>query len=126
MFSMVYDKLIKKALEARKFAYAPYSRSEVGAALLAKSGKIYTGCNIENASLGLGLCAERVALFKALSEGEREFRAIVVAAHEFFPPCGACLQVLHEFAPNIDVILVNKAGKQKAYKLNTLLPHPFR
>lgn len=120
------NQLIKNAVEARKNAYAPYSKSKVGAAILTKSGKIFTGCNVENVSLGLSLCAERVALFKAMSEGEHRFVGVAIAAKDFFPPCGACRQVLHEFAKDIEVILVNEKKQIRNYKLNTLFPYPFK
>ncbi|MDI6840918.1 MAG: cytidine deaminase [bacterium] len=120
------NQLVKKALEVRENAYAPYSKTKVGAAILTKGGKIFTGCNVENASLGLSLCAERVTLFKAMSEGEYEFVAIAIVADDFFPPCGACRQVLHEFAKDIEVILVNEKKEIRDYKLSTLFPHPFK
>lgn len=108
-----------------KNAYAPYSKFHVGSAILSSSGKIYTGCNIENASYGLTVCAERVALFKALSEGERHFKAIaIVAGKNPAYPCGACRQVLYEFAPDT-VIIVLEEGKVKSYTLNELLPRGF-
>ena len=102
--------LIETALAARKWAYAPYSKYKVGAALLTASGKIYDGVNIENAAYPSGICAERVAVFKAVSEGEREFNAIVVATHNGGTPCGACRQVLAEFGLDTEVIIVNDKG----------------
>lgn len=115
------------ALEAMKGAIAPYSKFHVGAAIKAASGAVYTGHNIESPSYSLTLCAERVALFKALSEGEREFQTIAIASSsdEFCPPCGACRQVLNDFAAGIDVVLVNKNGDTKKFKLEKLLPYPF-
>jgi cytidine deaminase len=119
--------LIKAAKKVSKFAYAPYSKFKVGAALLSKSGKIFTGCNVENASYGLTVCAERVAVFNAITEGERNFVAMAIYANtnNFTLPCGACLQVLNEFAKDLIVITVNRYGKTKTYRLAQLLPHPF-
>ena len=121
------NELIKTAKMASKFAYAPYSKFRVGAALLTKSGRIFTGCNVENASYGLSVCAERIAVFKAISEGEKQFDAITIYTNtkEFTLPCGACLQVLNEFSKNLIVITINRAGKSKNYRLAELLPHPF-
>ena len=117
--------LIEKALEARKKAYVPYSHFAVGAALLAENGRVYTGCNIENASFGLTNCAERTAMFKAVSEGAREFTAIAIASRDAAPwPCGACRQVLNEFAPNIRVLVTWQGGTESA-TLPELLPHGF-
>ncbi len=119
--------LIEKALEARKQAYAPYSGFPVGAALLAADGRVFTGCNVENASYGLTMCAERVALFKAVSEGAREFVAIAIACGESpCSPCGACRQVLAEFSPDIEVIMTDARGQRvRREKLSTLLPGAF-
>ena len=120
-------KLIEKAKEARKNAYAPYSKFKVGAALLGKSGKIYTGCNVENATYGATICAERTALVKAISEGERKFTkiAIVASMKEPCPPCGICRQMLYEFAPNLGIIMTNLRGKTKIMKIKDLLPNAF-
>lgn len=119
--------LVRKAVEARKLAYAPYSGFQVGAALLAKDGRIFTGCNVENASYGLTVCAERVALFKAVSEGAREFLAIAVACGKGpCAPCGACRQVLYEFAPDLLVIMADGEGKSwQTRRLLELLPQGF-
>ena len=119
--------LITAAREALKKAYAPYSHYRVGAALLTKSGKIFTGCNIENASYGLTVCAERVALWKAVSSGETEFKqmTIVASTNKIPYPCGACRQVMYEFAPHITFCLVAKSGKMVYRKLSGLLPDPF-
>jgi cytidine deaminase len=118
-------KLISSAKQSMGYAYAPYSKFRVGAAILTTSGKIYTGCNIENASLGLTVCAERVALFKAISEGEKSFKAIaIVATKNPAYPCGACRQVLYEFAPEIEIFLI-KNGKTKKFLLGELLPQGF-
>jgi len=122
-----YKDLGLVALRARTFARAPYSRFQVGAALLTASGRVYTGCNVENSSYGLSMCAERVALFKAISEGEREFVAIAVAADTdaLTPPCGACRQVISDLAGNIDVILINSSRRSSVLKLRALLPKAF-
>ncbi|MEO0077204.1 MAG: cytidine deaminase [candidate division WOR-3 bacterium] len=122
------EELINAAKQASKFAYAPYSKFKVGAAILTKANKIYTGANIENASYGLTICAERVALFKAISEGEKQFKAIAIYTNtkKFTMPCGACRQVLSEFSPKIELILINGAGKIKKTNLAKLLPYPFR
>ncbi len=118
--------LIQAAIEARRNAYAPYSRFKVGAAVLTKEGKIFTGCNVENASYGLSMCAERVAIFKAVSEGYKDFIAIAVVADTDDPvkPCGACRQVMAEFG-NFDVIMANLKGDVKIMKVSELLPEAF-
>ncbi len=119
------DALLALAREARKRSYSPYSRYAVGAALLCADGRVYQGCNIENASFGLTNCAERTALFKAVSEGAVEFTAIAIAAEGSAPwPCGACRQVLNEFAPDIRV-LVTWDGQVAEAPLKELLPHGF-
>ena len=122
---MDYEDLIAKAMEARKKAFAPYSGFAVGAALLAKSGRVYTGCNVENASYGLSICAERTAVFKAVSEGERDFEAIAVVTEKGVTPCGACRQVLMEFGEDIQVIVANRAGEYRVFTLQELLPEAF-
>src|SRR5690242_5742821 len=121
------DALLQAALEARENAHAPYSHFRVGAALQDAAGCVHTGCNIENATYGLTLCAERVAVFKAISEGVRGFRRIAVAADTeiLTPPCGACRQILWEFCGNIEIILVNLGGKTETYRLKDLFPKPF-
>lgn len=120
-------KLADMARNARNNAYAPYSKFLVGAALLGRSGRVYTGCNVENASFGLTICAERTALVKAVSEGEREFMALALVGNgpEFTYPCGACLQVLAEFAPEIKIISVDGAGQTRSISLRELLPQVF-
>jgi len=121
-----YRLLVKAARTARKKAHAPYSHFKVGAALLTNDGQVYSGCNIENSSYGLTICAERTALFKGISEGARKFRAIAIVADEasITPPCGACRQVLWELAGNIDVLL--PAGTRTTVKkLQSLLPIAF-
>lgn len=117
--------LVQAAQEAQKNAYAPFSRFKVGAALLTTDNKITLGCNIENASYGLTVCAERVAIFKAVSEGYKKFKAIAVVTSDCSYPCGACLQVMAEFSPNITVILSNGKSRTKILKLKDLLPKAF-
>jgi cytidine deaminase len=121
------EQLIEYAREARKNAFAPYSRFKVGAALRAASGKLYTGCNIENATYGLTVCAERVALWKAISEGERAFTQIAVISASRRPasPCGACRQLLWEFCGDIEVVLANLRAHREVHRLADLLPRPF-
>jgi cytidine deaminase len=121
------DSLLSAALAARENAHAPFSKFKVGAAIEDTEGRIHTGCNIENATYGLTLCAERVALFKAISEGVRKFRRIAVAADTdlLTPPCGACRQVLWEFCGDVEIALVNPHGKLEKYSLKDLLPRPF-
>jgi len=119
--------LATAALAARAHAFAPYSHFQVGAALEDSDGRIHTGCNVENATYGLTVCAERVAVFKAISEGVREFRRIAVAAdtETLTPPCGACRQILWEFCGDIEIVLVNPRGKSETYQLKDLFPKPF-
>lgn len=111
-------------------AYAPYSNFKVGAAVLAESGRIYSGCNVENASYGLSVCAERVAILKAVSEGEREIRAVAISnsSGKPSPPCGACRQVMAEFAPKDEPMMTYLVSDQgvETYTLDDLLPHAFR
>ena len=119
------EELVALAKDAMKNSYSPYSKYRVGACILAKSGKVYQGCNIENASYGATNCAERTALFKAVSEGEREFTAIAIAADKSLPwPCGICRQALSEFAPDLRVI-VACGDERDSLPLNVLLPHDF-
>ena len=122
---MDHEELVAKAMEARGKAYAPYSDFAVGAALLARSGRVYTGCNVENASYGLSICAERTAVFKAVSEGERDFEAIAVVTEKGVTPCGACRQVLLEFGEGIQVIVADDAGGYRVFGLQELLPEAF-
>jgi cytidine deaminase len=121
------DTLAAAALAAREHAHAPYSKFRVGAALEDAAGRVHTGCNIENASYGLTICAERVAVFKAMSEGTRGFRRIAIAADTdtLTPPCGACRQILWEFCGDIEVVLVNPRGKSERLHLKDLFPRPF-
>ena len=116
--------LIASAIQARQWAYAPYSHYLVGAALLTESGKVYDGINVENAVYPLGICAERVAIAKAVSEGERRFQAIAIATTNGGMPCGACRQVIYEFAPDIPVIYGNKHSITKT-GIAELLPGAF-
>ena len=119
------DELIRMAREAMEFSYAPYSHYRVGAALLCRDGQVFKGCNIENASYGATNCAERTALFKAVSEGAREFAAIAVVSEKSMPwPCGICRQALYEFAPDLRVIVAWGDQRDEA-TLRELLPHGF-
>ncbi|MFN2385613.1 MAG: cytidine deaminase [Thermoanaerobaculia bacterium] len=119
--------LVEAARRARENAMCRYSGFAVGAALEAEDGAVYGGCNVENGTYGLTVCAERVAVWKALSEGVRRFRAVAVVtgADEPTPPCGACRQILWEFAGDIDVVSSTLGGKVKRFKLRELLPEPF-
>jgi cytidine deaminase len=121
------DPLAEAALRARENAHAPFSKFKVGAALEDISGSIHTGCNVENATYGLTVCAERVAVFKAISEGARKFRRIAIAADTglLTPPCGACRQILWEFCGDIELILVNLQGATEKFQLANLFPRPF-
>jgi cytidine deaminase len=115
------------AREARERAHAPFSRFRVGAALKTRTGEIVTGCNVENASFGLSLCAERVAVFKAVSEGLQDFDAIAVVADSkrLTPPCGPCRQILWEFCGDLTVHLSDLKGRTRTLRLSELLPMPF-
>ena len=119
--------LVEAALAARLNAHAPYSNFLVGAAIEAEDGRIFTGCNVENATYGLTLCAERVAVFKAISEGVRKFKAIAVSADTkvLTPPCGACRQILWEFLGDVPMTLVNLEGKTEHMRLSDIFPRPF-
>jgi len=118
--------LMKIAQEAREHAYAPYSGFKVGAALLDRSGRVFSGCNVENASFGLTVCAERVAVFKAISEGSSQFsRLLITGGEDIITPCGACRQVLAEFAPDLVVICASESGMMIQYELKELLPQSF-
>jgi cytidine deaminase len=121
------DRLVEAARAARERAVAPFSRFKVGAALLTKGGRIYGGCNVENASYGLTVCAERVALLKALSEGEREFQMIAVVADTAAPtpPCGPCRQLLWEYCGDIPVVMANLQAVAGQHQMRDLLPLPF-
>ncbi len=124
--------LCNEAINAMKYSYSPYSEYSVGAALLTKNGNMYSGCNIENASFSPTICAERVAFFKAISNGEKEFVKIAVAGGKkgtiagAFPPCGVCRQVMNEFCDsNFEILLVDGNKSYKTFNLNTLLPFSF-
>ncbi|HSB13929.1 MAG TPA: cytidine deaminase [Bryobacteraceae bacterium] len=121
------DPLVDAAVSARENARASFSGFRVGAAIEDAEGRLHTGCNIENATLGLTVCAERVALFKALSEGVRTFRRIAIAtdSETLTPPCGACRQLLWEFCGDVEVILANLRGKTESLRLKDLFPRPF-
>jgi cytidine deaminase len=121
---MTTDDLIVQAQAARLRAYAPYSNFPVGAALLTRDGRVFTGCNVENASYGLTVCAERIAVFKAVSEGYRNFAAIAVVSDTGATPCGACRQVLVEFGVN-QVIVAHADGNHVVFTLDELVPHAF-
>jgi len=119
--------LKEAAINALQYAYAPYSKFRVGAALTTSSGEIFTGCNVEVSSYGLTICAERVAIFKAISEGEKDFSCIAIAAETdaFCPPCGACRQVISDFSPEMEIILINKKGDTKITSIQELFPDAF-
>jgi cytidine deaminase len=121
------NKLIEAALAAQENAHAPFSKFKVGAAIEDETGRIFTGCNVENATYGLTICAERVAVFKAISEGARKFTRIAVAADTdvLTPPCGACRQILWEFCGDAELTLVNLQGKTETFRLKELYPRPF-
>ena len=122
-----YAGLVAQALAARERAYCPYSGFAVGAAALTASGRVFPGCNIENATLGLTICAERVAVFKAISEGALKFPRIAIAADTgtLTPPCGACRQILWEFCGDIELTLVNLRGQTETFRLKDLFPRPY-
>lgn len=121
------QELVEAAREVREKAYTPYSDFRVGAAVRTKGGKIYKGCNIESASYGLTVCAERVAIWKAVSEGEKEFTSIAVVAdtQELTPPCGTCRQIIWEFCGDVPVTFSNLHGKTETVKMKELLPRAF-
>ena len=121
------DQLIAAAIEARERAHAPFSNFKVGAALEDENGRVHTGCNVENATYGLSICAERVTVLKAVSEGARRFRrmAVVADTDELTPPCGACRQILWEFCGDIEIVLANVGGRTEKMRLGDLFPRPF-
>ena len=121
------DRLIAAALEARENAHAPFSKFKVGAAVQDEAGRIFTGCNVENATYGLTVCAERVAIFKAISEGARKFTRVAVVADtgNLTPPCGACRQILWEFCGDIELVMANLQGKSETVRLGALFPRAF-
>ena len=121
------DALASAALAVRENAHAPFSGFRVGAALEDSGGRIHTGCNVENSTFGLTICAERAAVFKAISDGARDFRRMVIAADSatLTPPCGACRQILWEFCRDIEIILINPRGGRESLRLKDLFPRPF-
>ena len=121
------NELIKTATEARLRSVAPFSKFLVGAALRTKDGKVFTGCNVESASYGLTVCAERVAIWKALSEGERDFTDLVIVAdtEQLTPPCGTCRQIIWEFAKHAKIVLANLRGQKEEVDIAHLLPKAF-
>ena len=121
------DHLVSAALKARQNAHAPFSKFKVGAAVEDDSGRVYSGCNVENATYGLTVCAERVAIFKAVSEGARRFVRVAVVAdtEKLTPPCGACRQILWEFCGDVEIVLSNLNGKTETLRLGTLFPRAF-
>lgn len=124
---MDYKTLVHKAVEAKVNALPLYSNFHVGAALLTTDEKVYTGCNVENSTFGLTLCAERTAIFKAISEGERKFKAIAIASDspDYITPCGACRQIIFDHCGEIDIICTNGNEDYKIFKTSALLPHAF-
>ncbi|MEM9941706.1 MAG: cytidine deaminase [Planctomycetota bacterium] len=128
MHNELEQTLLSKALEARQKAYAPYSNFKVGAALITKEGKLFTGCNVENSSYGLSFCAERTAICKAVSEGFQQFQTIVVVAHPFATPCGACRQFICEFGSDTELICADAEDvtRIKRWKISELIPDSFK
>ena len=124
---MTREELKAAAVAMLDRAYVPYSHFPVGAALLCGDGRVFTGCNVENAAFGSTICAERTAVSKAVSEGHRDFVRIVIAGRSeaFCVPCGVCRQVLREFAPDLEIICLNGAGEERVFTLPELLPHSF-
>ena len=127
MSEVEQEEVIAAALAAREQSVAPFSNFLVGAAVRTDTGKIFTGCNIESASYGLTVCAERVAIWKALSEGERNFTNLAVAAdtQTLTPPCGTCRQIIWEFAKHADIVMVNLRGDREGVHIENLLPRAF-
>jgi cytidine deaminase len=121
------DPLISAALQARENAHAPFSNFKVGAAVEDATGRIHSGCNVENATYGLTVCAERIAIFKAISEGARGFKRVAVVADTdtLTPPCGACRQILWEFCGDVEIVLANLSGRSETLGLGELFPRPF-
>ena len=124
---MTEQALCQKAIDMLDMAYVPYSHFPVGAALLCRDGTVFTGCNIENAAYGATICAERTAIFKAVSEGHRDFDTIVIAGRsdDYCYPCGACRQVLYEFGPDMEVVCLNKDNAEKHLHIKKRLPYGF-
>ena len=126
---MTDRELLIMAHDAAQFAYAPYSNFPVGAAVECTDGSVFTGCNVENASYGAGICAERVAICKAISEGHRDFSRIAIfgtASEQYCYPCGICRQFMIEFGTDIEVLAANKNGRYVSYRLSELVPHSFK
>lgn len=119
------EELVARAALAQEYAHAPYSNYPVGAALLARSGRVFLGANVENAAYSLTMCAERVALFKAVSEGETEFQGLAVVTSNGGSPCGACRQVLREFAPHLPIYISDGDGNYRQTSIDALLPDSF-
>lgn len=124
---MTDQELIQKAVEMHQFSYVPYSHFPVGAALLTEDGRVFTGCNVENAAYPAGICAERNAISHAVAEGHTDFCRIVIAGRgeDFCVPCGICRQVMREFAPDLEIVCLNGAGEERTFTLPELLPHSF-
>jgi len=124
---MTRDELKAAAQSMLEKAYCPYSRFPVGAALECEDGTVFTGCNVENAAYPAGICAERNAIFHAVSEGHTRFRRIVIAgkSNDFCVPCGMCRQVMREFSTDLEILCLNDAGEEKTFTLDQLLPHGF-
>lgn len=120
--------LVEMAIKAKERSYSPYSKFRVGAALLTKNGRVYTGCNIENSAYSPSVCAERVAIFKAVSDGEVNFDKIAISSdsNEFTPPCGVCRQVMSEFCEDLVILSANNNGEYIERRLKTLLPNSFK
>jgi cytidine deaminase len=125
---MTDHELLNLAIRASEHAYAPYSCFKVGAALECENGRVFTGCNVENGALGSTICAERVAICKAVSEGETKFTRIAIYADsaDYCMPCGTCRQVMSEFSQDMEVLSANGAGSYVSYRLDQLLPHTFK
>jgi cytidine deaminase len=121
------DALVEAALHVRENAHAPFSKFKVGAAVLDQNGRVFTGCNVENATYGLTVCAERVAIFKAISEGAGKFTRVAVVADTdiLTPPCGACRQILWEFCGDVELVMANLRGKSETVRLGELFPRAF-
>ena len=121
------EDLVKIAGDMRQKAYVPYSKYQVGAAILCKDGSVYTGCNVENASYGMTICGERTALVKAVSEGNKDFDMLAVISNsdEYCMPCGACRQMLDEFAPDLTILCAKANGEYKEFTMKELLPYSF-
>ena len=122
-----HSELVEAAKRAREHSHAPYSMFKVGAAVSTENGEIYVGCNVESASFGLTVCAERVAIWKGVSEGDKDFRSIAVVTdtEELTPPCGTCRQIIWEFCGDVPITMANLGGQAKTFQMSELLPHAF-